>query len=116
MAQRTEVDMLGRQAKAVDCPFLVQEVLFNSLLSKADRDLAEIARILGEDPSSHEELAENTKSAVEEKLWDEDRGTYLDYVLVDGKPIHVYFGPNLAARCTLVSRTKIGQSAKSTPA
>lgn len=79
-----------------DCPFLVQDVLFNSLLSKAARDLAEIARILGEDPSPHEELAEKTKSAINKKLWDEDRGIYLDYDFADGKPIRVYIGPNLA--------------------
>src|SRR5215213_4978314 len=65
-----------------DCPFLVQDVLFNSLLCKADKDLAEISRIVGEDPAPHEELARKTKSAVEEKLWDEDRGIYLDYDLV----------------------------------
>src|SRR4051794_25190867 len=34
-----------------DCPFLVQDVLFNSLLCKANRDLAEIARVLGEESS-----------------------------------------------------------------
>jgi glycogen debranching enzyme len=79
-----------------DCPFLVQDVLFNSLLSKAERDLAEIARILGEDPSPREESAAKTSTAIEEKLWDEDRGTYLDYDLVDGRPIRAYFGPNLA--------------------
>ena len=79
-----------------DCPFLVQDVLFNSLLYKAERDLAEIARILGEDPSPHEERANKTRSSVEEKLWDEVRGTYLDYDLVAGEPIPVYFGPSLA--------------------
>jgi glycogen debranching enzyme len=79
-----------------DCPFLVQDVLFNSLLYKAESDLAEIARILGQDPSPHEERANKTRSAVEEKLWDEDRGTYLDYDLVAGEPIPVYFGPSLA--------------------
>jgi len=79
-----------------DCPFLVQDVLFNSLLCKAESDLAEIAKILDEDPSPHEERAKKTRSAVEEKLWDEDRGTYLDYDLVEGEPIPVYFGPNLA--------------------
>jgi Trehalase len=79
-----------------DCPFLVQDVLFNSLLYKADRDLAQIARIVGEDPSPYEKLAKKTKNAVEEKLWDEDRGTYLDYDLVGGKPVGVYFAPNLA--------------------
>jgi hypothetical protein len=79
-----------------DCPFLVQDVLFNSLLCKAESDLAEIARILGEDPSPHEKRANKTRSAVEEKLWDEDRGTYLDYDLVAGEPIPVFFGPSLA--------------------
>jgi Trehalase len=79
-----------------DCPFLIQDVLFNSLLCKADRDLAEIARIVGENPAPHEELAKKTKNAVEEKLWDEDRGTYLDYDLVGGMPVPAYFGPSLA--------------------
>jgi hypothetical protein len=79
-----------------DCPFLVQDVLFNSLLCKANRDLAEIARVLGEDPSTYEGLAEKTKGAINEKLWDEDRGTYLDYDFADNRPIRVYFGPNLA--------------------
>jgi glycogen debranching enzyme len=79
-----------------DCPFLVQDVLFNALLCKANRDLAEIGRVISEDPSPHEELAEKTKAAVNEKLWDEDRGIYLDYDFADGRPIRVYFGPNLA--------------------
>jgi hypothetical protein len=79
-----------------DCPFLVQDGLFNSLLCKANTDLAEIARVIGEDPSSHEELAAKTKGAINEKLWDEDRGIYLDYDFADGRPVRVYFGPNLA--------------------
>jgi Trehalase len=78
-----------------DCPFLVQDVLFNSLLSRASGDLAEIARIIGKDPTPHEKLADKTKSAVDERLWDEFRGTYLDYDLVEGSPMRVYFGPNL---------------------
>jgi hypothetical protein len=80
-----------------DCPFLVQDVLFNSLLCKANGDLADIARIIGEDPSSHEERAQRTKDAINDKLWDEDRRIYLDYDFADGKSVRVYFGPNLAA-------------------
>lgn len=79
-----------------DCPFLMQDVLFNSLLAKANRDLAEIARIVGGDPSPHEELAERTKSAVNRKFWNEDHGTYLDYDVVEDGPVPVYFGPSLA--------------------
>ena len=43
-----------------DCPFLVQDVLFNALLYQSERDLAEIAGILGEDPVPHEARAEQT--------------------------------------------------------
>jgi neutral trehalase len=74
----------------------VQDVLFNSLLCKANTDLAEVARIVGEEPLPHEERAEKTKSAINEKLWDEEHGTYLDYDLVGDKLLRVYFGPNLA--------------------
>ena len=40
-----------------DYPFLVQDVLFNSLLCRSDHDMAQIARALGEDPTPFEEQA-----------------------------------------------------------
>jgi hypothetical protein len=60
------------------CPFVIQSVLFNSLLAQADRDLAKIARIVGADPQPFERWAETTTHAMG-KLWDPDRGVYLDY-------------------------------------
>jgi len=77
-----------------DCPFLVQDVLFNALLCQADRDLAEIAHTLDEDPSPFEERAERAASAINRKLWDEEHATYLDFDLVSGRPIYVYVSPN----------------------
>ena len=77
-----------------DCPFLVQDVLFNALLCQAERDLAEIASVLGEDPSPFERRAERTARAMNRKLWNEEHGTYLDFDLVAGRPIHVYVAPN----------------------
>jgi mannosylglycerate hydrolase len=77
-----------------DCPFLVQDVLFNTLLCQAERDLAEIARVLEEDPAPHETRAEQTAQAMNEKLWDEEHATYLDFDLVANRPIHVYVAPN----------------------
>jgi hypothetical protein len=71
------------------CPFLVQDVLFNSLLCRAERDLAEIADLLGEDPTPFEDRAARTARVIDEKLWDEERGTYLDYDLVANAPIKV---------------------------
>jgi hypothetical protein len=77
-----------------ECPFLVQDVLFNALLCQAERDLAEIARVLGEGPSPFERRAEKTARTMNEKLWDEDHGTYLDFDLVSNRPIHAYVAPN----------------------
>ena len=73
-----------------DCPFLAQDALFNALLCQGERDLAEIARILGEDPSPHEHRAHRTAGAMNEKLWDAEHGTYLSFDLVVSQPIGVY--------------------------
>ena len=73
-----------------DCPFLVQDVLFNALLCQGEQDLAEIARILGEDPSPHAKRARRTADAMNDKLWDARHGTYLGFDLVTSQPIRVY--------------------------
>ncbi|MBA2534123.1 MAG: glycoside hydrolase [Rubrobacter sp.] len=77
-----------------DCPFLVQDVLFNSLLCRSGHDMAQIAHVLGEDPAPFEEQAQKTARAIEDKLWSEEHGVYFDYDLVAERPIHVYFAPN----------------------
>jgi hypothetical protein len=73
-----------------DCPFLVQDVLFNTYLCQSGRDLAEIARVLGEDSSPFETRAEQTARAINEKLWEEERGIYLDFDLVTNQLIRVH--------------------------
>jgi hypothetical protein len=77
-----------------DCPFLVQDVLFNALLCQADKDLAQIARVLGEDSSPFEGRAHKTAHAINEKLWDEQHGIYLDFDLASGRLLEVYVAPN----------------------
>jgi hypothetical protein len=69
-----------------DCPFLVQDVLFNALLCRADQDLAQMARVLGEDPTPLEKRTRKTARAMNEKLWDEQHGIYLDFDLTTGRP------------------------------
>ena len=44
-----------------ECPFLVQDVLFNALLCQADKDLAQIAHVLGENPSPFDERAQRAR-------------------------------------------------------
>jgi glycogen debranching enzyme len=76
-----------------DCPFLVQDALFNALLCKSDQALAEIACELGEDPSPFEDRAGRNALAMNRKLWDEERATYLSFDLVEDRPLKVYTTP-----------------------
>ncbi|HEX6293481.1 MAG TPA: trehalase family glycosidase [Herpetosiphonaceae bacterium] len=73
-----------------DFPFLIQDVLFNTLLCQASRDLAEIARIVGESPGIFEAWAAQTASAIDAKLWDEQHGIYINYDLVADAPVDVH--------------------------
>lgn len=73
-----------------DCPFLVQDVLFNALLCQANRDLAEIARILGVESAPFETAADLTAQAINQKLWDEEHGIYSDFDLVAHMLIHAH--------------------------
>ena len=61
-----------------ECPFVVRDVLFNSLLVQANRDLAEICRVVKADPEPFDGWAERTAAGLE-ALWDEDEGMYLDH-------------------------------------
>jgi len=64
-----------------ECPFAIQDVLFNSILARAGDDLASIARVVGENPESFERAAATTRSSLDAKLWNEQAGMYLDYDL-----------------------------------
>lgn len=69
------------------CPFMVQDVLFNSLLCRAGRDLGQIAEWLGENPEPFHEQAWKTANAINKKMWNEDPGIYADYDLNRDEPL-----------------------------
>jgi Trehalase len=75
-----------------ECPFVVRDVLFNSILVQANRDLAEIARALGEDTEPFESWAARTASGLDAALWDETEETYLDYDVRAGAHVRVRTG------------------------
>ena len=58
-------------------PFALQSALFNSLLVQSNRDLAAIARLLGDDPEPFETWAAQTAAGVDAKLWDEEAAVYV---------------------------------------
>jgi neutral trehalase len=71
-----------------ESPFVVHDALFNSLLVQANRDLAEIARVLGIDAERFEVWAEQTAAGLEDKLWDDAEGRYGDYDVRADERIH----------------------------
>jgi Trehalase len=76
-------------------PFALQPVLFNSLLVRANEDLAEIARVLGSDAEPFEAWAQSTAAGIE-SLWDEEQALYLDYDVIADKPVSVGTAAGLA--------------------
>ena len=69
-------------------PFRVQDVLFNTILCRAEQDLALVAREIGKDPEPHLHRARRIAEACNRKLWDEEHGLYCDFDLSRGKLIN----------------------------
>lgn len=65
-------------------PLQVQDVLFNSILCRANVDLEEIATLVGEDPGPVRAWRDKTSTAINERLWDERDGTYYSFDRVAG--------------------------------
>lgn len=72
---------------ADNCPFLVQDVLFNSLLCKSNRDLGKIAERLDKPANSFYQQADETAKSMNEKLWDDPEQMYVDFDLIMEKKI-----------------------------
>jgi glycogen debranching enzyme len=79
-----------------DCPFVVQDVLFNSLLVQANRDLAELAERTGGERERHLRRAEQTAAAIEERLWNEQERGYFDRDVRAGRWVPVRAGSAFA--------------------
>jgi hypothetical protein len=70
-----------------NAPFLVQDVLFNSVLHRAERDLRELALLLGEPTEEIDIWLSAAESAFAERLWHEADGTYYDWDVRAGAQI-----------------------------
>jgi hypothetical protein len=63
----------------MDCPFLIKDVLLNTIAVKANRDLAEIALVLDKDPTPFTQWADLTARSLNSKLWNEESSIYFDF-------------------------------------
>ena len=85
-----------------ECPFMVQDVLFNSVLCQAGRDMAQIAEWLGKDPEPFEKQAHKTARAINKKLWDDNHGIYVSYDLISDEQIEVHMLSGFTPLCASV--------------
>jgi glycogen debranching enzyme len=67
--------------------FLIQGVLFNSILCKSELDLGKIAEILEYDTHVHNERADGLKTSINKKLFDETEGNYFNFDIKHRKHI-----------------------------
>jgi glycogen debranching enzyme len=74
----------------------MHDVLFNSLLVQADRDLGELADELEEDGVPYRERAERTARSVDEHLWDPAERTYFNLDVAIGEHVPVRSAASLA--------------------
>lgn len=85
-------------------PFLVQDVLFNSMLVKSNFGLIELGKFLKLDVSEIEAWNKKSIQAINDKFWDETSGFYYAFDLRSNKriPIKVSSGfmPLFAGVCT----------------
>lgn len=72
-------------------PFAIYEVLFNSAWYRANKDLAKIAGILGEDSDKDrfQALAKKTRESMNSLMWDEESKTYRSIDYKNDKKIQV---------------------------
>ncbi|MEJ2323766.1 MAG: DUF547 domain-containing protein [Nitrospirota bacterium] len=72
-----------------ECPFLIQDPLFNSVLCRANESLAKLAEMAGETPERPQKWYENTARAIQGKLWHGEHEIFDAYDLADGSLIEV---------------------------
>lgn len=70
-----------------ECPFLIQDPLFNAVLARADEDLAALGKLLGKETDRLRRWHERANEAMQRKMWHELHAGYDVYDLVAGERI-----------------------------
>lgn len=70
-------------------PFLVQDVLFNAILFRADEDLHALALSLGQPTGEIDDWLSLVRMNFNARFWDENVGLYYDFNVRSGKPIPI---------------------------
>jgi glycogen debranching enzyme len=70
-------------------PFLVQDILTNSILHRADLDLRDLALAIGQPVDEIDGWVNSVRQVFNERFWDAERGLYFDYDLRAGSLLRV---------------------------
>jgi glycogen debranching enzyme len=89
LLEQMRKDNWDQKAYLEHAPLQIGDVLFNSVLCRADLDLASIADVIGEDTTQPRRWYEQTKAAVNARCWDDSDGMYYDYDRVAGHLIKI---------------------------
>ena len=82
----------NHQALLAESPFLVQDLLTNSILHRADQDLRALALELGEPVGEIDGWIAQVKAVFNQRFWNEPAGRYDDFDRRQGLPIAVNTG------------------------
>ncbi|RPI89727.1 MAG: glycoside hydrolase [Chloroflexi bacterium] len=70
-------------------PFLVQDILFNAILFRADEDLRALTVSIGQPTDEIDGWLERMRLNFNTRFWDEEVGLYYDYDARSGEPIRI---------------------------
>ncbi|MBR9920762.1 MAG: glycoside hydrolase [Bacteroidetes bacterium] len=85
-----------------ECPFLIQDPLFNGILAWSNESLIEIGGMLGEDVSDLVAWNELTVYSMNDKLWNEETGNYDAWDLANDQRLACNTSSGILPMCGLV--------------
>jgi hypothetical protein len=98
-------------AIARESPFLVQDVLFNSLLARSNQSLLLLGDQLGVSTAEVADWNRRTLAAINRKLWDEEAGHYFSFDLRGQRLLRIRtssgFGPLFAGAASPAQATRL---------
>lgn len=90
-------------------PLAVEDVLFNSVLCRANRDLARLSKWLGSSPDQANDWFRQTSTAIQSKLWSAQDNTFYSY---DRKADHLLKNDTIAGLHALYGSAATSEQAQ----
>ena len=94
-----------------ESPFVIQDILFNSMLVRSNEGLIHLASLLGEDAAEIDTWNKKTIAALNSKCWNNEAQFYFDYDVRQNRQIPIKvsngFMPLFAGACSPMQAEKL---------